>query len=247
MTDEREIVDAEVVEESATSANPRSAPGVPGSEAPRSAPGTPGREAEDVPVDEIKPVADDGQDLRSPEEGEGQVPPPQGPPGGPAQADEGSAELASVTAQRDEYLALAQRTQADFENYRKRMSAEVAAAGERAKAEVTGSMIGVLDNLEHALVAAGVDPRAALEGEVDADGDLAKGVVLTYRELVTALARAGVQPDDPAGEVFDPTWHEALQARPVEGAESGTVVEVLQKGYRLGDQVIRAARVVVAE
>ena len=55
------------------------------------------------------------------------------------------------------------------------------------------------------------------------------------------------RPIDPKGEAFDPAWHEALQKHPVEGAESGTVVEVLQKGYRLGDQVLRPARVVVAE
>ena len=60
------------------------------------------------------------------------------------------------------------------------------------------------------------------------------------------LQRAGVEAFDPAGEKFDPTWHEALQTRPEEGAESGTVVETLQKGYRTGDQLIRAARVVVS-
>ena len=139
-------------------------------------------------------------------------------PGAPADpgatVDEDLAALLSSTeAERDSYLQLAQRTQADFENYRKRMTAEVSAAGERAKADLAGSLISVLDNLEHALVAAGVDPRAALDGDVTTDGDLEKGVVLTYRELVTALARAGVQPDDPTGVPFDPTWHEALQAR----------------------------------
>jgi molecular chaperone GrpE len=71
--------------------------------------------------------------------------------------------------------------------------------------------------------------------------------VLTYRELSEVLARAGVEPYDPAGERFDPAWHEALQTRAAEGTEPGTVVEVLQKGYRLDGQVIRAARVVVSE
>ena len=71
--------------------------------------------------------------------------------------------------------------------------------------------------------------------------------MLTYRELNGALGRAGVEAYDPAGEEFDPTWHEALQTRPVDGVEAGTVVEMLQKGYRLDGQMLRAARVVVSE
>jgi molecular chaperone GrpE len=71
--------------------------------------------------------------------------------------------------------------------------------------------------------------------------------MLTYRELNGVLARAGVEHYDPSGERFDPAWHEALQTRTDEGSEPGTVVEVLQKGYRLDGQVIRAARVVVSE
>ena len=71
--------------------------------------------------------------------------------------------------------------------------------------------------------------------------------MLTYRELKGVLERAGVQSYDPSGERFDPTWHEALQTRAVEGAEPGVVVEVMQKGFRLQEQVLRPARVVVSE
>ncbi len=169
-------------------------------------------------------------------------------------ADDGAAvdadltQLLSETAQeRDQYLELAQRTRADFDNYRKRMTAEVTAAGTRARVELATGLIGVLDNLENALAAAGVDPAAALVGETETEGHLEQGIVLTYRELVNVLMRGGVQPYDPAGEQFDPTWHEALQTRPADGAATGTVVDVIQKGYRVDDQVIRAARVVVAE
>ena len=154
--------------------------------------------------------------------------------------------LEETKRERDEYLDLARRTKADFENYRKRMSAETAAAARRGKADLASELIGVIDNLERALVAAGIDPAAAMSKETP-DEPLAQGIVLTYRELNGVLARAGVEPYDPRGEQFDPAWHEALQTRADEASKPGTVVEVLQKGYRLDGQVIRAARVVVSE
>jgi molecular chaperone GrpE len=151
--------------------------------------------------------------------------------------------LADIQRERDEYLELAKRTKADFENYRKRMTAETLAAHLRGKAEVAQGLIGVIDNLERALEAAGIDPGAK-DGP---DESLAQGVLLTYRELKAALESAGVETYDPSGEKFDPVWHEALQTRPSDGADPGTVVEVLQKGFRLDDRVLRAARVVVSE
>ena len=101
----------------------------------------------------------------------------------------------------------------------------------------------MIDNLERALAAAGVEPG----GEEAPAEPLAEGFFLTYRELCAALGRAGIESFDPAGERFDPNRHEALQKVPVEGAEPGTVVETMQKGYRLGEQLIRPARVVVSE
>jgi molecular chaperone GrpE len=154
--------------------------------------------------------------------------------------------LEETKRERDEYLDLARRTKADFENYRKRMSAETASAAKRGKADLASELIGVIDNLERALVAAGIDPAAAMS-DATPDEPLAQGIVLTYRELNGVLARAGVEPYDPRGEQFDPAWHEALQTRADEASKPGTVVEVLQKGYRLDGQVIRAARVVVSE
>ncbi|MBW8060417.1 MAG: nucleotide exchange factor GrpE [Solirubrobacterales bacterium] len=151
--------------------------------------------------------------------------------------------LADTKHERDEYLELAQRTRADFENYRKRMTAEIQAAARRGKAGLAGELIGVIDNLERALAAAGIEPSA----EAPPEEPLAQGILLTYRELTAVLEQAGVESYDPAGEKFDPAWHEALQTRPADGAEPGTVVEVLQKGFRLDGQVLRAARVVVSE
>jgi molecular chaperone GrpE len=143
-------------------------------------------------------------------------------------------ELVATAAQRDEYLALAQRTQADFENYRKRVARESAAAAERGVAKLAKELLPALDNLDRALEsAAQEDP-------------LLEGVRLVRAELSAALARVGVESYNPAGEPFDPTHHEAMAQQPVEGVESGTVVEVYQPGYRLNGTVIRPARVVVA-
>jgi molecular chaperone GrpE len=143
-------------------------------------------------------------------------------------------ELVATAAQRDEYLALAQRTQADFENYRKRVARESAAAAERGVAKLAKELLPALDNLDRALEAA------------EEQDPLLEGVRLVRSELSSALARVGIESFDPAGEQFDPTHHEAMAQRPMEGAESGTVVEVYQPGYRLNGTVIRPARVVVA-
>jgi molecular chaperone GrpE len=209
-------------------------------------PGTPGREAEEVP----RPAGPDTASGGPAGGGDASVlgPPESAPPAGEAEqaGDDVQADLDALTAaeqQRDEYLELAKRTQADFENYRKRMAAEVQAAGLRGKAELAAQLIGVIDTLEKALEAAGVD---SAQGEPPKE-PLAEGFFLTYRELLAALGRAGVEAFHPAGERFDPQRHEALQKIAVEGAETGTVVEVMQNGYRLGDQLIRPARVVVAE
>ena len=121
------------------------------------------------------------------------------------------------------------------------MSAEVQAAGARGKAEVIREVVPVLDDLERAIEAAGFDP------EGDSEDGLAHGVLLVFRGLRETLTRNGVEAVDPTGERFDPNLHEALSTLAADGAESGTVVETMQKGYRLGDQLVRPARVVVAE
>jgi molecular chaperone GrpE len=146
-----------------------------------------------------------------------------------------------VKRERDEYLELAKRTKADFENFRKRMTSEVQAAAARGKGELVRDVVPVLDDLERAIAAAGLDP------EGDSEDALAHGVLLVFRGLRDTLSRNGIEAVDPKGEKFDPNLHEALSMRPDDGAEAGTVVEVMQKGYRLGEQLIRPARVVVGE
>ncbi len=169
--------------------------------------------------------------------------PPTPPPAGDADQVERDfdALLADAQKERDEYLDLAKRTKADFENFRKRMTAEVQAASVRGQAGVIRDVVPVLDDLERAIQAAGLDP------EGDSDDGLAHGVLLVFRSLRDSLSRNGVEAVDPKGEKFDPGEHEALSTVAADGVEPGTVVEVMQKGYRLGEQLVRPARVVVSE
>jgi molecular chaperone GrpE len=146
-------------------------------------------------------------------------------------------ELTAKAQRADEYLELAKRTRADFENYRKRAARETAAAQQRGVVKLVRELLPAVDNLDRAVIAAEADANG---------GELASGVKLVHDELVAALSRAGVELFTPQGERFDPERHEAVAQHPVAGAEPGTIVEVYQRGCRLGDAVIRPARVVVA-
>jgi molecular chaperone GrpE len=150
-------------------------------------------------------------------------------------------ELEVKAGKADQYLELAQRTKADFENYRKRAAREAAAAQERGIARLAKELLPAVDNLDRALEAA----QAAGNG-VEDPSTLVSGIKLVHADVIAALARVGIEPFDPVGEQFDPQHHEAVAQHPVDGATPGTVVEVYQRGYRLGDAILRPARVVVA-
>jgi molecular chaperone GrpE len=154
---------------------------------------------------------------------------------GPPAATDSEDPLARAERERDDYLDLARRAQADFENYRKRAAKEAAAAGQRAKSGLVRELLPVVDNLERALASARDDEQ-----------HLAEGVRLVHSELIAVLERNGVEQFDPRGERFDPGEHEALSMRPEDGAESGTVLDVVEKGYRANGSVLRPARVVVS-
>jgi molecular chaperone GrpE len=147
--------------------------------------------------------------------------------------------LQAKAAKADEYLGLAQRTQADFENYRKRSAREAAAATQRGATKLTKELLPAVDNLERALEHA---PEASSESE---QAFLA-GIKHVHSDLIAALQRAGIERYSPEGEPFDPTLHEAVAQQPIDGFAPGTVVEVFQRGYRIGENVVRPARVVVA-
>ncbi len=162
--------------------------------------------------------------------------------------------LVALERERDEYLDLAQRARAEFDNYRRRSARDAIEAEQRGKATLARGIVPAIDNLERALKAAGVelqptgDAGVADEAsrEVSAHEALAAGVALIHSEIAGALSAAGIEGFDPDGERFDPSLHEALSARPAtDGEQPGQVVETVQRGYRIGETLIRPARVVV--
>jgi molecular chaperone GrpE len=183
-------------------------------------------------VSELKPVA-------SPEEEQASSEAESEEPQASEQPETEVDPVAAKAAEADKYLALAQRTQADFENYRKRAAREAAAAQERGVIKLAKELLPAVDDLDRALTAA----ENAGDG---ADDALVSGIKLVHADVVAALSRVGIEQYSPHGEPFDPQHHEAMAQQPVDGAESGTIVEVYQRGYKLGDTVIRPARVVVA-
>ena len=138
----------------------------------------------------------------------------------------------STPAPDDSFLRLA----ADFDIDRKRVAREHTELTQRANERLLNELLPVLDDLERALEAAAEHEEAKLE----------EGVRLVHRSLLGLVERHGLSEIDTDGS-FDPHVHEALLAQPGEGAEEGSVLQVLQKGYRLGDKVLRPARVIVAE
>ncbi|HEX4717612.1 MAG TPA: nucleotide exchange factor GrpE [Thermoleophilaceae bacterium] len=149
-------------------------------------------------------------------------------------AEEAASDDAAGSDDAARYLELAQRTQAELENLRKRAARDIAQAGQRAKANLVRELLPVVDNLERALATANPE-----------EDHLAEGVRLVHVELVNTLERNGIKAFDPAGEPFDPNVHEAISMREGDNG-SGLVLDVVEKGYKLGDNVIRPARVVVS-
>jgi molecular chaperone GrpE len=151
-----------------------------------------------------------------------------------AEAAKAAEELAAARRERDEYLDALQRLKAEFDNYRKRVAREQDSVRVRAAEHLVKQLLPLLDDLERAV-------EAAVEhGELK----LEDGVRLVHRSLANVLAREGLQEVETGGR-FDPHTQEALLSQPSEAAE-GTVIQVLQKGYRLGDHVLRPARVIVS-
>src|ERR671931_639042 len=177
-----------------------------------------------VPEDEVVTAREDAHEPAGEESSENEA----------ASPEDEQDPLAVALRERDEYLDLARRAQADFENYRKRAAKEAAAAGERAKGGLVRELLPVVDNLERALESAG-----------ESEQHLAEGVRLVHGELVAVLQRNGVEQFDPKGEAFDPEVHEALSTRTEEGAGPGVILDVVEKGYKLNGSILRPARVVV--
>src|SRR3954466_7022522 len=158
-----------------------------------------------------------------------------------AQAQDDAAEPSAEGAKpaepdyRDQYL----RAMAELDNVRKRARRDVSQAEARGIAKLARELLPALDNFARALDAAEAQPE-------NRDHHLTDGIRLVQNELLSALARVGIEQDSPKGEPFDPHCHEAIAQQPVEGAARGTIVEVYSQGYRYRDDVLRPAKVVVA-
>jgi molecular chaperone GrpE len=160
-----------------------------------------------------------------------------------AQLEHDLEELSARAGKADEYLELAQRTKADFENYRRRAAREAAAAQQRGIIKLARELLPAVDDLDRAVAAAQDGPPSGEDGA----GNLVSGIKLVHTRVIAALERVGIEAYSPEGERFDPQHHEAVAQHAVQGAEPGTIVEVYQRGYRLRDgSVLRPARVVVA-
>jgi molecular chaperone GrpE len=192
-----------------------------------------------APASSDAAATDDLARVDAPAEGEEQEPEADPQPEGAKIVEIDIEALTAKAEKAQEYLDLAQRTRAEFENYRKRAVREAAAAQERGAIKLALELLPAIDNLDRALA-------HAATAEENGDGSLVSGIRHVHADLIAALKRAEIEPYSPEGETFDPLYHEAMAQQSCEGTEPGTVVEVYQRGYRRGDSVLRPARVVVA-
>ena len=180
------------------------------------------------------------EDLQGEQRAEGE----ECPPGGPGEGGDGAATageeslkptLEEAMVQAEEYLSLAQRVQADFENFRRRNQNVRSEAFDDGARAFAATLLPVVDNLE----------RAVGAGKESSDQALREGVEMVCRQLLEVFEKRGIRPISRLGERFDPNLEDAvLQGDPEEG-KPGTVCEVFQKGYQMGDMVLRHAMVKV--
>ncbi|MEZ0286041.1 MAG: nucleotide exchange factor GrpE [Thermoleophilia bacterium] len=147
----------------------------------------------------------------------------------------GSEELARAEAERDQYLDALQRLKAEFDNYRKRTERDREAVVTGAQRELVRGLLPVMDNLERAVAALG-----------ERGDEIVAGLEMVRGQLAGLLAGHGVEEIEAAGRPFDPNVHEAVAQVPSAEHPDGAVVEVIEKGYRISDHVLRPSRVVVA-
>lgn len=189
------------------------------------------RKQEEILEQEVNPGGDTPEKEEKPGE----------PPEAPAEEAKAEAEdpaqkaLDEANAKAAEYLQLAQRVQADFENFRRRNESIRADAYADGRKDVAAVMLPVLDNLERAVEAAAGSPDEALKN----------GVEMVLKQMTDAYGKLNVKPIDRLGERFDPNLENAILQGTAEEGEPGTVCQVLQKGYMIGDRVLRHAMVKV--
>ena len=150
--------------------------------------------------------------------------------------DKKAEQLEALSAELDQHKELLLRTAAEFDNFKRRTEKERLAAGEYVKAQTLKGFLSVLDNID----------RAQAAGDGQSPEEYAKGVGMILKQFSEAMQKAGLTEIEAEGQVFDPTLHEAVMHIEDEAAGENTVVQVLQKGYKVGDTVVRPAMVKVA-
>jgi molecular chaperone GrpE len=223
---------------------PKAPPPAPEAELPQAPPGAPeGHDASPAQADRPQPDPEVAAQPASPGAIDSGAPASAPGPEAPAAAGADVEALAAQAEKAAEYLALAQRTQADFENYRKRATRDAKSAQERGAVKLALALLPAIDNLDRALAHA---DDVVGDGADNGAASLVAGLKHVHADVIAALGNVGIERYSPEGEPFDPQYHEAVAQQPVDGAQAGIVVEVFQRGYRMGDNVVRPARVVVA-
>jgi molecular chaperone GrpE len=154
-------------------------------------------------------------------------------------SEEAAVEAAPAVEAEPDYKDQWMRSVAELDNVRKRARRDAAQSEQRGVARLARELLPALDNLDRAIKAAEAHPESS-------DPELIGGIELVQQELLAAFSRAGITRDTALGEAFNPHQHEAVAQQPAEGQAAGTVIEVYEHGYLLGDEVLRAAKVVVA-
>ena len=162
----------------------------------------------------------------------------------PAQEPDGFAVIEKLTAENADLKDRALRALADIENMRRRAEREAADARNYAVTAFARDLLSVVDNLSRALDNLPSEARAAADGAIMT---FVEGVELTERELQAVLGRHGVKKLEPRGEKFDPNFHQAMFEVPNEAVPAGTVTEVVQSGWKIGERVLRPALVGVSK
>jgi molecular chaperone GrpE len=171
-----------------------------------------------------------------------ETPPPAGAP--PAPEPDGFAVIEKLNAENAELKDRVLRALADVENMRRRAEREAADARIYAVTGFARDLLTVVDNFARALENLPAETRAAVEGPLKA---FVEGVELTGRELQAVLGRHGVKKLEPQGEKFDPNFHQAMFEAPDEALPAGTVTQVVQSGWKIGERVLRPALVGVSK
>jgi molecular chaperone GrpE len=160
---------------------------------------------------------------------------PNGAAGDEPVPDDAASEVERLTAERDEYLDALQRLKAEFDNFRKRTARDRESVAAAATRDVVRGLLPVMDNLERAVAALG-----------DQGEQIVAGLEMVRGQLAALLVGHGVEEIPAHGEAFDPTVHEAIASVPSDDHAEGAVIEVVEKGYRHSEQVLRPTRVVIA-